>query len=278
MIVVTGAKGVIGSAVVAQLLARGIEVIAISREVFDLSKGNDLASYISKKPEVIIHLAAAVPHSARYPDTNESALLTRSIDNCVLNAVNKWNCRVIYASTCSLYDKRSNYVMFEDSPLLVRAESQYMKTKSEGEAIFAKSKSYAILRVPAPIGPGLPKSVVAKQFFDLATVHQSIRIWGSGKREQNYVDVGDIASAMINAAYSKVNGVFNIAANAPTTMISLAMTIVAVVGKGSIEFADNPDPLEYENARYSNRRAHDLLSWSPKISLKDSIKSMQEFK
>jgi UDP-glucose 4-epimerase len=278
MIVVTGAKGIIGRAVVAQLLTEGIAVKEISRDVFDLSSGNNLTSHIREQPEAVIHLAAAVPHSLHYPDTDTSAELTRSIDSCVLEAARTWNCRIIYASTCSLYDKRSNEVMFEESPVFVRPDSPYMKAKNEGEALFAKHASFAIMRVPAPIGPGLPTSVAAKRFFDLASEAQPIRLWGSGKREQNYVDVRDIADVMIKAAFSNVNGVFNIAANAPTTMLSLATTIVAVVGKGRVEFAGISDPLEYEHARFSNKRARDLLFWWPKISLENSIRSMQKAK
>lgn len=278
MIVVTGAKGIIGRAVVAQLLSEGIAVKEISRDVFDLSNGNNLTSYIREQPEAVIHLAAAVPHSLHYPDTDTSAELTRRIDYCVFDAARTWNCRIVYASTCSLYDKRSNEVMFEESPVFVRPDSPYMKAKKEGEALFAKLASFAIMRVPAPIGPGLPTSVALKRFFDLATAAQPIRLWGSGKREQNYVDVRDIADVMIKAAFFNVIGVFNIAANAPTTMLSLATTIVAVVGNGRVEFAGVSDPLEYEHARYSNKRARDLLSWWPKISLENSIRSMLDAK
>jgi UDP-glucose 4-epimerase len=276
MIVVTGAKGIIGRAVVAQLFAERIAVREISRDVFELSSGNNLTSHIREQPEAIIHLAAAVPHSLHYPDTDTSAELTRSIDSCVLEAARAWNCRIIYASTCSLYDKRSNEVMFEESPVFVRPDSPYMKAKCDGEALFSKHASFAIMRVPAPIGPRLPTSVAAKRFFDLASEAQPIRLWGSGKREQNYVDVRDIADVMIKAAFSDVNGVFNIAANAPTTMLSLATTIVAVVGKGRVEFAGVSDPLEHEHARFSNKRARDLLFWRPKISLENSIRSMQK--
>lgn len=132
------------------------------------------------------------------------------------------------------------------------------------------------MRVPAPIGPGLPPSVVARRFFDLATAGQSIRLWGSGKREQNYVDVREIADVMIKAAFSEANGVFNIAADVPTTMLKLATIVLMVVGRGSVEFAGVNDPLEDEHTRYSNKRARDLLRWRPEIPLEDSIKSMQE--
>jgi UDP-glucose 4-epimerase len=278
MIVVTGANGIIGRAVVAQLLAEGIAVEEISRDIFDLSNGNNLVSLIGERPDAVIHLAAAVPHSFRYPDTDASAELTRRIDCCVFNAARAWNCRIVYASTCSLYDKRSDNTMFEDSPILVRLDSPYMKAKNQGEALFAKLPSYAVMRVPAPIGPGLPTTVVARRFFDLATAAQPIHLWGSGKREQNYVDVKDIADVMTKAATSEANGTFNIAADAPTTMLTLATAIVTVLGRGSVEFAGVTDPLEDARARYSNKRARDLLSWRPKIALENSIRSMQEAK
>lgn len=276
MILVTGAKGVIGRAVVAQLATTRIRYKAISRDKFDLAAGNDLASYIGTRPEVIIHLAAAVPHSAHYPDTEASAELTRRIDRCVYDAACVWNCRVVYVSTCSLYNKLTEVTKSEDSVVHVRDDSPYMRVKKEGEAKFTSLTSYAIMRVSAPIGPGLPATVVAKRFFDLASENKPIRLWGSGQREQNYVDVRDIANAMIKAALFKEKGVFNIVADKPTTMHELAVIIVKAVGRGRVEFADILDPLEEERTRYSNQRAKNVLCWTPSISLENSICSMQE--
>jgi nucleoside-diphosphate-sugar epimerase len=175
-----------------------------------------------------------------------------------------------------LYDKRSEETRFEGSPVFARPDSPYMKAKFDGDVMFAVLSSYAVMRVSAPIGPGLPTSVVARRFFDLASAGQLIRLWGSGNREQNYVDVRDIADAMTKAALSEENGVFNIAADKPTTMLALAKVIVKVIGRGGVEFAGVADPLEGERTRYSNQRAKDLLCWRPTISLEDSIKRMQE--
>ena len=275
MIVVTGAKGTIGRAVVAQLSVVGFPVAAISRDIFDLSAEKDLTSVIDGRPRAIIHLAAAVPHSPHYLDTDASSELTRRIDRCVNYAARIWDCRVIYASTCSLYDKLTEEVKFEESPIFVRPDSPYIKAKSDGEDMFSQLDSYALMRVPAPIGPGLPSTVVAKRFFDLACTGKAISLWGSGLREQNYVDVSDIADVMIKAATVKVNGLFNIAADEPTTMRTLATTMVKVIGRGSVEFlGTTPDPLENERTRYSNRRARSVLGWSQVVSLEDSIRSM----
>ena len=274
MIIVTGSKGVIGSAVVSKLLGLGEVVNPISRDLFDLSAENSLVEFVNERPEVVIHLAAAVPHSPYYPDTETSAELTQRIDKCVFDAVQEWDCRVVYASGCSLYDRRSSNIMYEHTPIYGGHSSPYFKAKADGEALFSELRSYTIMRVSAPIGPKLPSAAVARRFFDLTSKGKTISLWGSGAREQNYVDVRDIADVMIRASFSGENGLFNIAADTPTTMYFLAQTMVRVLGKGSIEFVDIDDPLEYEYARYSNKRARNLLGWEPKASLEDSIKSM----
>lgn len=276
MIVVTGAKGIIGRAVVARLCARGTPVAAISRDVFDLSRSDaDLSSLVAARPAGIIHLAAAVPHSVQYPDCEASAGLTRRIDATVRNAAAAWDCRVVYASTCSLYDKRTPDTKSESTPVSPRPDSPYLQAKHDGEVLLGVLRGAAILRVSAPIGPGLPDTVVAKRFFDIASAGHAIRVWGTGKREQNYVDVTDIADLMIRAVDSDADGIFNIAADAPTPMLELASTMVGVLHRGSFELVDRPDPLEGEYTRYSNERARALLGWRPTVSLEQSIRSMQ---
>lgn len=276
MIVVTGAKGIIGRAVSSRLSAAGIPVSLISRDIFDLSSGQDLLSFVKEKPAAVIHLAAAVPHSSRYPDTDVSAELTRRIDHCVYDAARMWNCRVIYASGCSLYDKYSSDTKYEDTPVLLRSSSPYLMAKNDGEKLFGMLPSFAVMRVSAPLGPGLPSSVVAMRFLELARMGKKICLWGTGKREQDYVDVNDIANAMIKASFAEANGIFNIASNKPTPMLELANVIVKVLRQGSIEFSDRLDPLEGEYARYSNAKALEIFGWMPQQPIEESIRSICE--
>lgn len=276
MIVVTGASGVIGRALMARLRSDGIEAIGVRREVFDLASGASLAAFIGRRPEAVVHLAAAVPHSTRYPDSEASAAMTRAADRTVRDAALEWDCRVVYASTCSLYDKHTATIKSEETPVAVRPHSPYMQAKHEGEKMFSALASHGILRVPAPIGPGLPDTVVAKRFFNQAVAGQTIRVWGTGSREQNYVDVRDIADIFLLAARSTSLGVFNISADEPTTMLELAAAMAKVIPQASFELAGVPDPLEQEYTRYSNARAREVLGWAPTASLEDSIRSMYE--
>lgn len=276
MIVVTGASGVIGRVLMARLRSDGIEAIGVRREAFDLASGASLAAFIGRRPEAVVHLAAAVPHSTHYPDSEASAAKTRAADRAVRDAVLEWGCRVVYASTCSLYDKHAATVKFEETPVAVRPDSPYMQAKHEGEKMFGVLASHGILRVPAPIGPGLPDTVVAKRFFNQAVAGQTIRVWGTGKREQNYVDVRDIADMFLRAARSTSQGVFNISADAPTTMLELAAVMAKAIPGASFELAGVPDPLEQEYTRYSNARAREVLGWAQTASLEDSVRSMYE--
>lgn len=276
MIIVTGSAGVIGRALMARLQSERIDAVSVSREVFDLASGASLPAFISGRPEAIVHLAAAVPHSAHHPDNEKSAKITRAIDRTVRDAAIAWDCRVVYASTCSLYDKKSAAVKFEETPVTVRPGSPYKQAKCEGEELFAGLSSSCILRVSAPIGPGLPDTVVAKRFVNQAMAGQMVRVWGSGKREQSYVDVRDIADVFLRAVDSTCRGVFNVAADVPTSMLDLAAVVVEVIPNASFALSGVPDPLEHERARYSNLRARDTLGWKPKISLRDSVVSMFE--
>lgn len=272
----TGSAGVIGRVLMSRLRLDKIEAVGVRREAFDLASGASLVSFIDRRPEVVIHLAAAAPHSKYYPDNEASATKTRAVDRTVRDAALEWGCRVVYASTCSLYDKSVKTVKFEDTPVAVRSNSPYLQAKYEGEKTFSTLASHSILRVAAPIGPGLPDRVVAKRFYNQAMTGQTIRVWGTGKREQNYVDVRDIADIFLRAARSTSQGVFNISANAPTTMRELAAEMTKVFPRATFELAGIPDPLEQEYTRYSNARAREVLGWVPTASLEDSILSMCE--
>lgn len=260
----------------ALLERKSVNSLGLHRGMFDLAKTPSLVDAIGGRPEAIVHLAAAVPHSPHHPDVASSADTTRAMDRAVHDAALHWRCRVIYASTCSLYDKHSPTLKQEHMHVVPRPDSPYMQAKYEGEQLLSSLPDCCVLRVPAPIGPGLPGTVVAQRFLTLALAGQTLRVWGSGRREQNYVDVTDLADGFFRAATRPVSGIFNLASTKPTTMLELAEAMVSVVRRGSVEMAGVPDPLELEYARYSISRASDLLGWRPQVALESSIDLMRE--
>ena len=120
MIVVTGGLGFIGSAVVQQLVSRGLQV----RIVDDLSKGQtpaanaehefmradlrdpDAAERVLKDADVCYHLAAkigGIGYFHKYPATilNDNGLMLSS----VFDAARKHGTKVVYISSSMVYER-----------------------------------------------------------------------------------------------------------------------------------------------------------------------------
>ena len=220
-------------------------------------------------PSAIFHLAAVVPKPPQVLDDTENAHITISLDEAVLDFAKQNHLDVIYLSGCSLY-KLANYTASEELPINMELGSPYLRAKAKGDHEFSKYQNATVLRVSAPIGQGISKSTVLMKFFISALNDQPITIWGSGGREQNYVDADDIARALVLSLNKKKYGVFNIASANPVSMLELAHRVIEIVGKGQVVF-QNTDPQEAMTARYSTEKAAKCLGWKPTIPLYDSL-------
>lgn len=278
-VVVTGAAGLLGRAVVAACQEQGWETYALARGPAptgaahsiraDLSAPDaDLLKLLPDMPDAIVHLAAAVPHAAEFPDTVETARLTRCMDRCVHAAALAWDIPVIYASSCGLYDRLDPSWKTESTA--VQAVSPYFAAKLDGEALFRTLPRATVMRLSALYGPGLRANLVMARFVTQARMGEPITVWGSGRREQDFIHATDVA-AFVLAALKSVNfGIYNVAAGQPTAMGDLAAIVAAYFG-GRVVSAERPDPLDHETARYDIAKAAERLDWSPAIGLSGGI-------
>ena len=284
MILVTGAGGIVGRAVCKRLSEDRIDFIPLlhsknvdyrnEKIVVNLAEKDSLSILTKANISSIIHLAAAVPHSINTPDTDYFSELTRRIDLNIFSLRKALGVPLIYMSTCGLYSRSNQSVKFEDDNSTIQIASPYFFAKWSGEQTFRNEKDCTILRLSAPIGPGLKSNLVLPKFIELARNNIKIKLWGSGKREQNYVDITDISELIVRVLANPVQTVFNVAALQPVTMYELAEIVISAAGQGSISFAEQSDPLEGESARYSIEKARKVYDWSPKIDLKSSCESI----
>jgi len=277
VIILTGASGLIGNVLAKWLSINKNEFITISRRDCNLAE-MDLYNYItsltSSVPSTIIHLAANLPFGKNVTNGLKECEETKRIDLNVFNASKAWNAKVIYASTLSLYNKFNPPPYSESSELAEFDDNPYLKAKLIGESTFLRNSKNVVLRLPAPIGQGLPSETVAGLFLEKAARNEIIEIWGSGLREQNYVDVEDIALAFIKVLHSEAQGIFNIASPEPTTMKDLAFLIVKIFQKGKVIFTDKSDGMEYQKAFYSCDKARINFGWRHSISLETSLRGL----
>lgn len=282
-VLVTGAGGIVGRAAVAAVAGAGMNVWPVTRSgntalnidltvPFEAGLGDIAAE--RDPPGLIVHLAAAVPHDPRYPDTPENAALTRAIDRHVLAAATAWDAHVVYMSSGSLYERGDPGFQTPDSPLATHL-SPYQEAKLAGEHAFREIGA-TVIRLSAPAGSGLHAAVVMKRFVDLAHAGAVLEVWGNGSREQDFIHVDDVADLLAAAAAQPAPGTYNCARGEPTTMAVLAHAVVDVVGRGSVRLGTHDDPCDGETRRYSIGATGAQFGWAPRRTLADMIRSVAE--
>ncbi len=276
-ILVTGASGLIGRAVVHRLAIEGQEVIAISREVF----ANKIAAYLSgeecglaavaSRAAAIVHLAAAVPQPGT-PDDEQTAETTRQLDDGIYAAAKRTGCYVVYASGCSLYGASNDDFVNESAPI-ANLKSPYLIAKARGDELFAGLEHALVARISSPYGPGLKRHLVLSKFMHAASHGEPIAVWGDGRREQDFIHTSDVADFIVGALRDQWTGRVNVASGKPTTMQSLAETCAAVAGKSSPIVQGPRNPEGTRRARYSIGRAV-ALGWQPRVSLESGVREL----
>ena len=251
VVLVTGATGLVGRAVVDALGAAGWSVLRCARRLspgaglsLDLASPNAaIESSCSTPPNLVVHLAAAIP-SPSMPDDDTPA------------ATDSRHGRQRVAGYCRLGLPRHIHVELQplrsqgcDAQARGRpscAADSYLAAKREGESKFLDRCDATVLRIPSPVGPGLPPHVVFPRFVAAALAGRSLEVWGAGAREQNFLWTSDAAAAVIAAANAPAKGTYNVAGDRPTTMLELAETVISVVGSGRLMLGEHPDPRDDE--------------------------------
>jgi len=257
----------------ARLHTERLPCAALDRDI--LAHSVLLTDAVLRKPSVLVHLAAVVPQPPAITDDEASAALTHDMDVRVLEAVKQWDCHSVYVSGCSLYSrgdaapKREEEAGSEHRP-----SSAYLAAKQQGERNFLASGRATVLRISAPVGEGLSRATVMGRFVEAAKTGGELEVWGGGMREQNYVDVADLADALFRTLIVRPAELINIAADQPITMLELARLAVQTCGSGVVRMALKPDPRDCEFARYSNQKAADLLGWRPMTPLRVSLERL----
>lgn len=131
-IAITGATGLLGSALVHVATTGGDEVIPIRREDWDLSHPASIHSLVEKiKPRLIVHCAAATNVDWCESDAAKAATMNTDATGMLAEAATASGARLVYISSCGIFDGRSRVPYTEaDVPAPLTA---YARTKFEAE-------------------------------------------------------------------------------------------------------------------------------------------------
>ncbi|KZM58708.1 dTDP-4-dehydrorhamnose reductase [Geobacillus stearothermophilus] len=131
-VVVTGAKGQLGTDLVDLLSDRGYEVYGYGREELDITNFDQVHQVISKvKPDVVIHAAAYTKVDLAESEPDQAFAINSYGTRNVVVVSEKVGAKLVYVSTDYVFDGTANVPYHEFAP--TNPLSVYGKSKLAGE-------------------------------------------------------------------------------------------------------------------------------------------------
>jgi GDP-L-fucose synthase len=292
-IVVAGATGLAGSAIVRAYQATGAEVIPVSRKVVDLLDRQATFDFIkSAKPSLIVDAAAKVGGiGANNSFPVEFLADNIRIQNNLMEAAHAADVeKFIFLGSSCIYPRDCAQPIKEEYLLtgpLEETNSAYAVAKIAGiELVKSFRKEYGrqwISLMPTNLyGPNdnfelqgshvLPAFI--RRFVEAAANGVAVEtVWGTGSPMREFLHVDDLASAVVHLGNSYNSPEhLNIGTGEDLTIKELAELVAELAGfKGEIAWdSSKPDGTPRKVLDVSKAKS---LGWSPKISLRDGIES-----
>lgn len=292
-ILITGANGFVGKALVRVLKEMGVDNLLIpSSKDLDLTKQSEVKTYFEiHKPQIVFHLAGKVggvainkakPAEFFYDNITMGIFVTHAAYE---NGAEKV---VSLAAGCG-YPKNLPVPFTEEGFWLgLPDENSYGYSLAKKNLIiqsWAYREQYGFdstILLPANLyGPednfNLEASHVVpaliRKFIEAKDNNlDSVEVWGTGKATREFLFVDDAVKAIIDSVDCKESGPFNLGTGVETTVKELVETISNLVGyEGNIVWnSDRPDgqPRRF----YDMSKFKEAYGYVPSTTLSDGLK------
>ena len=297
-VLVTGAAGFIGRWVVGELLAQGHEVLPIDNLVAgDRAALDEFAGDPALRPfeegdirdatacrrwtaqvDAVAHLAASisVQESIDDPGTTFQNDVVGTFN--VLEAARASRARVLFMSTCMVYDRADDDGIAEDHP--TKPASPYAASKLSGEALtlsyhHAYGLPTTVIRPFNTYGPfqrSVGEGGVVAIFTRRSILGQELRIFGDGTQTRDLLYVEDCARFVVAALTSEraVGRILNAGTGQDVSVNELAARIEPD-GSRVVHVPHIHPQSEIPVLRCDPRLAAELLDWRPTVALGDGL-------
>ncbi len=307
---VTGGAGFIGSHLAERLIQQKHNVTVIDNlstgspgnirkldqyENFEFVKADirdsNIVNSLIRKTDLVFHLAAAVGVRliAEQPvytiETNVTGTQT------ILEAANKFNKRILVASSSEVYGKNENVPFAEDDDILLGSTRfprwAYACTKAIDEFLaLAFHQQYGleviITRFFNTIGPRQTGryGMVVPAFVNRALKNEPLLIHGTGKQTRCFCYVQDLVNALVELINSDnaLGNVYNVGSTEEISIENLADKIITLTNSKSIkQYVPYEQaygkPMEDMMRRVPDtKKIQQQIKWKPKLDLKQALK------
>jgi len=304
---ITGGAGFIGSHLCDALVERGDEVtildnlstgspnnIAHLKDRIGVTQGDirdtGLVESLVAESDLVLHMAAALGVDNILENPIESISTNFYVSEVVLNAAQKFDKRILIASTSEIYGKNTKQPLSEaddrviGSPQKLRWSYSDAKALEEATAHFlflTKKLKVTTIRFFNTVGPRQTGTygMVIPRFVKAAIENQPIKIFGNGSQTRVFCHVSDTINAVLALSddIKAIGEVFNIGGKGEISILDLAKMIIGLTGsKSEITFTAYEDayPIGFEDMA---RRVPDItklkkyIGWEPQLGLNEII-------
>ena len=233
-VLVTGATGRLGRAVVAGFTDRG-HVVALDRAALDVADRHAVHEVVrTHRPEVVVNCSAWTDVDGCEGDPDRARRTNAEAVGHLREVVDQVGAHLVHVSTDFVFDGRADTPYTEDHP--TSPLSTYGATKLAGEE--AAGPSATVMRTswlqPAD-APGMVESVLAALAGD-----DPLPL--SDQRRACPTFVADLVPVLAHLANERVAGVVHATNAGPTSWFQFARHVATVAGQDPDRIAACPDP------------------------------------
>lgn len=275
---ITGASGFLGKRLRRQLRQKNHEVFCYDITLgYNILHTDQLETIISDwKPDTIIHLAACADLNIYREKPEVSQKVNIEGTSNILKLCEKYNVRLLFASTCCCYGNNNVHPSNEESPLA--PTEPYAKSKKQSEEEILKiGLPHCCMRLATFYGPEMRAALAPGVFLDKAHNNKKIDIHGDGKQTRTLTYVDDIVSGIVTIAESEPkHTVVNVTTEEIVSVLDMVRIAKEVTGNDvEVEHVEDRVGQIYREVISSKRLQE--MGWKPKVSFEEGMKLSYEY-
>jgi UDP-glucose 4-epimerase len=284
-VLVTGASGFIGSALVARLRTEGADVFVADLVPFpdrslpgvvgDLRDPDTLAAALSSSPETIFHLAARTSVLQSVNDPQGVYEVNVDLTQRLLEGARKLDvASFVFASSNAVVGETDGAIIDETTSM--RPLTPYGATKAAAEMLCsAYAESYGVatcaVRFTNVYGHGMGgKDTFVVRLLRAAARQRPITIYGDGLQERDYLYVDDATSALLRAARGRLTGPLTIGTGISTSVVEVCRLASKAIGFPIATVHTQAPAGEMRAVRVDISKAR-ALGYAPTVPLREGL-------
>jgi nucleoside-diphosphate-sugar epimerase len=277
-IIITGGTGFLGKRLCRKLKENGHKILS-----YDIVDGYDILNneqlekaFIDFNVNTIIHLAACADLNifAKKPEISYkiNVIGTRNI----LKLCQKYNVRLLFASTCCCYGNNETHPTDETSPTC--PTEPYAKSKKESENDILKvGLPHCCMRLATFYGPEMRAALAPGVFLDKAHKNETIQIHGSGKQTRTMTYVDDIVSGIVTISESEAKyTVVNVTTEEITSVMDMIRHAKNITGN-DVECVNIKDREGQIHEEMIHSKRLQSLGWKWETTFEEGMKKSYEY-